>query len=221
MIIFLKSLSFNMLFSILLLTIYFLIHYDITNISALSYISKNIEYERLIDSPLILRPNHFGSVIYNIQYVNIEMEKKGKISNTSHSEITTDPRDNAIISMQKYGTANGLLPEYSLTIHGNGSVVYKGIKNVDTIGMKSYQISPDKSRELVNGFINIYYNALKEKYGNSSNSSNIPIVITSINLNGRIKTVIDYHNSYAPPSLRELEDKIDQLANSKQWIKLR
>ena len=55
---------------------------------------------------------------------------------------------------------------------------------------------------------------------NSSIGSNLNMVTTSINMNGRTKTIVDDHSSYAPPRLRELEDKIDQVTNSKQWIEL-
>ena len=147
-----------------------------------------------------------------------EMVKDHNTTPTDNTE-SPDSRDSAVVSMKRHGTANGLFPVYSLTIHGNGSVIYNGIKNVETSGVQTYQISKDKAREIVNGFINIYYFALKDKYYDPSNASTLPVVTTSINIDGKTKTIIDDHSSYTPPALRALEDKIDQLANSEKWIK--
>jgi hypothetical protein len=130
-----------------------------------------------------------------------------------------DSRDSAVMTMERRETANGLLPNYSLTIYGNGSVVYKGIKNVGTSGIQTYQIPKDKARELVNEFNKIYYTGLNDNYSDSSNASNHLVVTTSIDMNGYTKIVVDDHSSYAPQRLRALEDKIDQLTNSKQWTK--
>jgi Domain of unknown function (DUF6438) len=77
------------------------------------------------------------------------------------------PKDGAVITMQRNGHGNAPFPIYSLTIYGNGSVIYNGIKNVVTSGVKTYQIPKDRAGELINEFINIYYFSSKEKYGDS------------------------------------------------------
>lgn len=173
-----------------------------------------------MDPALVLKPTTYDPDINNVAYSTIEMVQKDHDTISPDTIQGFDPRDSAVITIQKQETTNGMVPVYSLTVYGNGNVIYKGIKNVDTKGIQTYQIPKDIARELVNGFINIYYFALKDKYSDSSTmSNNLPIVITSININGKTKTVLDDHNSYAPPPLRALEDKIDQLTNSKQWIK--
>jgi len=156
--------------------------------------------------------------INNVVYMTTEMVKDNNTTPKDNTELP-DSRDSAVVSMNRHGTANGLFPVYSLTIHGNGSVIYNGIKNVETSGVQTYQIPKDKAREIVNSFINIYYFALKDRYYGPSNASSLPVVTTSINIDGRTKTVIDDHSSYAPSTLRELENKIDQLVNSEKWIK--
>jgi hypothetical protein len=121
--------------------------------------------------------------------------------------------------MKREGTGNSLLPVYSLTINGNGSVIYQGTRNVAKNGMVTYRIPKASVRELTNEFIKIYYFALKDRYIDpTAKVTNHTIVTTSINMNGQMKTIVDNHNSYAPGTLRQLEDKIDQLTNSKQWI---
>ena len=45
-----------------------------------------------------------------------------------------------------------------------------------------------------------------------------PAVSTSIRINNDSKSVFDYQGYVVPNQLRELEDRIDQVTNSSQWI---
>ena len=204
----------------LLLTATSVAYYNVSIPSGTQDVSrKDLTYGSSLAFILMPKSTTLDSGIYNVINMATEMVKDNNTT-AANSTQASDPRDNAVITMQRHGTANRLFPVYSLTIYGNGSVIYNGIKNVDTTGAQTYQIPKDRARELVNTFINIYYFALKEKYSDSSNASTSPVVTTSININGKTKTVLDDHSSYAPPTLRALEDMIDQIANSKQWIKL-
>jgi hypothetical protein len=186
----------------------------------MQYISKqNFNYKNPIDSALVYNVIKYNLGINNAVYNITEMVQKYDTTRYENTTQAYHPKDGAVITMQRNGHGNAPFPIYSLTIHDNGSVIYNGIKNVATSGVKTYQIPKDKAGELINEFINIYYFSLEEKYGDSKKASNLPVVITSININGQTKTVVDDHSSYAPPHLRQLEDKIDQLANSKQWLK--
>jgi hypothetical protein len=164
----------------------------------------------------VFESSPYDYTINNITNRIIEVER-GTNSIAAETEESSDPRDSAVITMQRNSTANSISPVYSLTIFGNGSVVYQGIKNVNTTGIHTYQIPKDGARELVNEFINIYYFALKDRYGDSSSASSVDTVTTSININGRTKTILDDKSSYAPEPLRALEDKIDIVTNSRQW----
>jgi Domain of unknown function (DUF6438) len=111
-------------------------------------------------------------------------------------------------------------PEYSLTIYGDGTVVYKGIKNVKILGEQTSRISESELNKLVNKFIDIYYFALKDKYdkpNNKLNNSTLPIVTTALTLEGKNKAVYHDRGSQEHQPLTELEDKIDAITNSKQW----
>jgi hypothetical protein len=50
-------------------------------------------------------------------------------------------------------------------------------------------------------------------------ASSSDAVTTSITMNENSKTVIDDHGAYAPSTLRDLEGKIEEVTNSKQWVK--
>jgi Domain of unknown function (DUF6438) len=208
---------FNKVIIMVLLTAAFVVGCNILVVSGIQYPSQaKIMSTDLAGTSQVFESSPYDYTIYNIVKRIIQVERDTN-SVAPEAQKSSDPRDSAIITMQRNSTANCISPVYSLTIFGNGSVVYQGIKNVNTTGIHTYQIPKDRARELVNEFINIYYFALKDKYSDSSNASSIETVTTSININGRTKTILDEKTSYAPESLRVLEDKIDNITNSRQW----
>ena len=51
-------------------------------------------------------------------------------------------------------------------------------------------------------------------------ATDMPSAFTSLTVDGKTKTVRHYHGDFsAPKELTELEDKIDEIVNSNQWIK--
>ena len=215
---FTRVLCFAKQITIVLLMTILICQYNVSGISGTKNDFPQDFDEKSMHSPLMFKAAKVNSGIYDIADSILEMERENDSTSSAQQEQTSDPRDSAVITMQRHGTPDGLSPVYSLTVHGNGSVTYQGIRNVDTTGIETYQIPKDKARELINEFINIYYFALKDKYSDSSNASSLGMVTTSINLNGKTKSVLDDRASYAPPPLRALEDKIDQVTNSKKWV---
>jgi hypothetical protein len=214
-----KLLCFIQVILVLLMTT-LIDHSGFSIVYSKSYFSQhNFSYEYLMDSALVYNSINYNSPINNAVYNTIEMVQNDHNALYADRAKTFDPRDTTVITMERHGTANGSFPTYSLTVYGNGSVIYKGIKNVATSGIKAYHIHKDRARELIKTFDDLYYFSFKEKYSDSGKASNLPVVTTSINKNGQLKTVVDDHNSYAPLRLRQLEDKIDELTNSKQWLK--
>lgn len=192
----------------------------VCNVYGLQLVPKqNFLYGYPFDSSFIVKVDKSNSGLNNIVYNTTDMVRKDHDTLYRYKTQASDPRDSAVITLKREGKGNALLPIYSLTVYGNGSVIYKGTKNVATSGMVNYHIPKASVRELSNEFIKIYYFALKDKYSDpTAKVANNAIVTTSINMNGEIKTILDDHNSYGPVTLRQLEDKIDQLTNSKQWI---
>jgi len=210
-------LVFNQVIIIVLILAAFTVGSNISVIFGMQYPSQaKIMSVDLAVTSRVFEYSPYNYTIYNIANSGMEV---GRDSNSiaAQTEESSDPRDSAVITMQRNSTASCISPVYSLTIFGNGTVVYQGIKNVNTTGTHTYQIPKDRARELVNEFISIYYFALKDKYGNSSSTSSVDTVTTSININGRTKTILDDKSSYAPEPLRALEDKIDNVTNSRQW----
>ncbi|MCK4836366.1 MAG: hypothetical protein KAT17_07005 [Candidatus Aminicenantes bacterium] len=123
-----------------------------------------------------------------------------------------------IISLARtrcYGTC----PVYELKIYGNGKVVYRGEKFVKTVGTKTINISEEKVRQLISEFKKAKYFSFYANY-KDMHVTCMPSAITYININGVAKSIRHYHgDENAPRELRELENKIDEIVNSDQWIK--
>ena len=111
----------------------------------------------------------------------------------------------------------GFCPIYKLTVYGNGKVVYKGERFVKVTGTRTTTISQTAVRKLVADFQKINYFKLQDSY--TGGHTDAPSAITSLTMGKKQKTVNHYLASPdAPTQLTELENKIDAVVNSKQWI---
>jgi len=123
-----------------------------------------------------------------------------------------------VITIERSSCFGGC-PVYSAEIHSDGTVVYVGKSYVLQKGEKYGEISPEKLQELIKEFRRINYFSLKDRYetDESGNTvSDLPTTTTSICLDGRKKTVVNY--AYAPRELHDLEHKIEELAGLNKFI---
>ena len=112
----------------------------------------------------------------------------------------------------------GFCPVYTLTIQGDGTVVYEGEDFVKTRGRVEITIPAEKIDQLLEEFEGIDYFALNDNYKERT-ITDAPSVITSITVDGKTKTIEHYHGDLnAPEGLTRLEDKIDKIINTDQWI---
>jgi hypothetical protein len=111
----------------------------------------------------------------------------------------------------------GACPAYSVEIHGDGTVLYKGEAFVAVTGDKAGSISKEAVRQLVAEFRNVDYYSLGDY---SAGAFDVPTVETSIDIDGHTKKVIDQDGLWLgmPISVRKLEFKIDEIAGTKQWV---
>jgi (2Fe-2S) ferredoxin len=113
----------------------------------------------------------------------------------------------------------GTCPVYSLTVYGYGAVIYEGIRFAQVQGTIQTTISEDKIIQLVSEFQKIDYFSLRDSY-EERNATDMPSALTSLTIDGRKKTIRHYHGDFsAPKELTELEDKIDEIIDTDQWIK--
>ena len=104
----------------------------------------------------------------------------------------------------------GPCPVYSVTIYGDGTVLYEGIRHVNNIGKSTHKIPQDKVTGLVAMIYELNYFSLKDKY--AAHWTDDSTVITSVRIDNEQKTVTNYGH-FGPDRLHEIERKIDDLTN--------
>lgn len=113
----------------------------------------------------------------------------------------------------------GFCPVYTLTIHGDGEVHYNGLNFVEVTGEQTSQIDPAAVQALADEMAAAGYFDWADEYLNQEVTDH-PYVITSITLaDGTTKQINHYHGDFsAPEALTALEDRIDEVAGSAQWV---
>lgn len=116
----------------------------------------------------------------------------------------------------------GTCPIYALTIYEDGRVEYVGQDFVTAKGEQTGSITPEKLQELVAAFQNADYFNLQDEY--TAPITDLPTTITSFTFDGTTKTIRNYGGCLdnmlvpAPQALCELENKIDEVTKSAQWV---
>jgi hypothetical protein len=95
-------------------------------------------------------------------------------------------------------------------VFGDGRVFFRGLEYATT--------SQEKVKELIAEFLKVNYFCLEDYYPPDATDS--PDAITSITIGGRSKTVRhSLYSAAAPRKLFLLEQRIDEIANTVQWIR--
>lgn len=118
--------------------------------------------------------------------------------------------DNVAIKLERTACF-GACPIYSVSIYGNGTVTYEGIRFVNTNGTKTYEIPTEKIKELVSLVYEIGYFSLDDRY--EVEVTDMPSAITTITIGSQTKSVYNYGNA-GPEKLQNLEEKIDEISQS-------
>jgi len=135
----------------------------------------------------------------------------------SPTSTTSDGLEDVVITLERTA-CKGICPVYKVTVTGNGNVIYEGRDFVKTTGRVESSISEEKIKQLISEFNDIDYFSLNDSYTERV-ITDAPDAITSIILDGKTKTIQHYHGDLnAPEELTELENRIDEIVNSAQWI---
>lgn len=126
-------------------------------------------------------------------------------------------RSSLVMSLDRTG-CYGTCPDYRVQIHGDGRVDYDGRCFVAVRGHAKAAISVEAVNQLFGLFQKADYFALKDSY-NAMVTDN-PTYTTSISFDGHNKSVSDYVGKEAgmPDSVATIENAIDKMTNSEQWI---
>ncbi|HEY7109707.1 MAG TPA: DUF6438 domain-containing protein [Nitrososphaeraceae archaeon] len=118
------------------------------------------------------------------------------------------------------GACFGACPIYYIEINGDGKVTYGGFEYVNVTGERTSSIPVDSVRQLVQKIISSGYYNLSDKYDQVDRTDQATVV-TTVNIDGKSKSVYDYLGTHLLPAmlpLRELENMIDNVTNSSQWV---
>lgn len=126
------------------------------------------------------------------------------------------------------GACFGRCPQYTVTISSDGSVEFEGKKDTKVIGKALGEIAESDLKQLVAEFEKIGYFDLKDRYTDDACpeiATDMPSATTSYQFNGKQKTVFHYFGCVTkdtrepyPPGLNLLENKIDEIAKTDQWV---
>ena len=124
--------------------------------------------------------------------------------------------NNTSITLER-GMCYGYCPVYSLTLFGNGSVIYDGQKYVKDIGIRSGSVNTTSFNRLIDRFMKDGFFLMKDEYI-SFNITDMPsATLTFINGTGTWKIKHYYGDTSAPKNLTLLENAVDQAGNVIQW----
>jgi hypothetical protein len=167
-------------------------------------------------------------IIWSLAFVSC-----APISIAEQAAPTQDFSDLEIIMTR--GMCLGTCPAYTLQIQGNGEGVYNGEYSVSTEGQQTFHVTREQVEELLDAFETAEFYSLEDSYLAPTPEGAFNKV--SITYHGKTKTVIYkggcvtpvpnstpgepdlIMNEGGPPqALCELENEIDRIVNSSQWI---
>jgi Domain of unknown function (DUF6438) len=129
---------------------------------------------------------------------------------TAFGQVTTR------ITMERKGCPMDFTcPAYKVTIAGDGSVLFEGKQRVSAMGTHKKTIQIASVQELAKKFESIQYFSLPRHLGSCTDA---PLVVTSVTVGSRSNEVSNWECG-TTLSLSALENEVDQVSNSKVWIR--
>ncbi|MGI9035606.1 MAG: DUF6438 domain-containing protein [Pyrinomonadaceae bacterium] len=126
----------------------------------------------------------------------------------------------------------GTCPDYKLNIQSDGTVNFEGRQYTKTQGKAAGKITSAQLKQIISEFEKAKFFSLKEKYPDGKNScpivaTDMPSVVLSIKIDGKEKMIKHYLGCFKnseppfeifPSELFDLENKIDEIVETKRWI---
>lgn len=126
-----------------------------------------------------------------------------------------DNKSDSVIFTFRKTMCKGKCPVYYMEIFKSGKIIYDGIRNVEKIGKFTKTIDVKKLDSLIVGFENAKFCNFENEY--TSRKRDLPTTYISYICNDTVKTVRDYDGG--PKELKNLEKKLEYIANSNDWVK--
>lgn len=150
----------------------------------------------------------------------------------NHSQQISSTRaipSDLLITLERT-VCRGACPTYTLKISADGSVIYRGKLSVRTRRKVVSKLTQEQLRLLLAEFEKADYFSLRDRYqywtdGCLSSGIDYPGAITSIRINGRVKTITHDHGCREkfpdgpvyPKELFALEQRIDVIVGTSKW----
>lgn len=130
-----------------------------------------------------------------------------------------------VISLERT-TCFGTCPAYTIEVTANGVVNYEGKMYVGVKGKQTAKVGPETVVNLLREFNALGFISLAPGVETECKAwaTDNPMVIVTLQTNGRSRTVKNDHGCHGNPvldSIKKLEDQIDTALDSKRWIKPR
>lgn len=118
----------------------------------------------------------------------------------------------SLINMEKT-PCFGSCPTFVFEINGHGEATYTGTANVDKMGNYEKTFSAEECNQLFDAFVAADYWSFQDEY--TGQVTDLPTTFLQFKHDGNDKRIKMYYN--VPQELRDLEDMVDELANSDGW----
>jgi hypothetical protein len=139
------------------------------------------------------------------------------------AQSVSAPADSAAVTLERT-PCFGSCPVYLVTTSGSGAVRFEGKSHVSHAGSAVGRIPKARLDSLLAELETAGYFDFEEHYTPGSpacgnTATDLPTVTTSVSLHGRIKRIEHYRGcAGAPRALSRLEERIDEVLNTAQWI---
>ena len=127
-------------------------------------------------------------------------------------EVLEDPGyvEITLIRTVCYGTC----PAYTVTLYGDGRVLYNGEMFVEVEGEREYSIPEEDVQLLVEMIYEIDFFSFRDEY--TVGATDLPSITITVTLDERYKSVYVYGGG--PDEFHELEQEIDRIARTDELI---
>jgi PAS domain-containing protein len=142
----------------------------------------------------------------------------GAFALSACAPTTTTAAEGPVMITLTRSVCFGFCPAYRVTISGDGQVTYVGERFVNVVGERRASVPRADVERLLRRFDEADFDQLRDEY--RAQVTDLPTYTITLERDGRRKTVVDYGGISAgmPRAVRELQDEIDRVANTGQWV---
>lgn len=178
----------------------------------------------------------FISKVFSLFFVCMSAVCGNSVSQTENVNLEPQTSNTELSLSMKRSHCYGTCPVYELSIQPDGKVLFNGIDYTETKGEVAGSLTDKKMMQLVSEIEEAKFFSFKDSYAQDSGNCPLtatdnPTVTLSVKLNGKEKNITHYLGcrsevnpsggraaSIFPQQLYNLENKIDEIVETKRWI---